>query len=63
MILRFLDVVHAVDIDHQRSARCPGAVQIPYVDGSEPRDMTACGATALDRDKESLWKKWFGKDD
>jgi penicillin-binding protein 1B len=42
---------------------CPGAVQIPYVDGSEPRDMTACGATALDRDKESLWKKWFGKDD
>jgi penicillin-binding protein 1B len=42
---------------------CPGAVQIPYVDGSEPRDMTACGATALDRGKESLWKKWFGKDD
>ena len=42
---------------------CPGAVQIPYVDGSEPRDMTACGATALDRDKESLWKKWFCKDD
>jgi penicillin-binding protein 1B len=42
---------------------CPGAVQIPYVDGSEPRDMTACGATALDRGKESLWKKWFGNDD
>lgn len=39
---------------------CEGAVQIPYVDGSEPRDMTACGATAQDSSKESIWKKWFG---
>ncbi len=39
---------------------CAGAVQIPYVDGSEPRDMTACGATAQDSSKESIWKKWFG---
>jgi len=42
---------------------CPGAVQLPYVDGSEPRDTTACGATAQEKDKESLWKKWFGRDD
>jgi len=54
-----------VDADSGRlsAENCPGAVQIPYVDGSEPRDMTACGATALDRGKESLWKKWFGRDD
>ena len=41
---------------------CPGAVQLPYVAGSEPRDMTACGATAQDADKESIWKKWFGRE-
>ncbi|MBT8040097.1 MAG: penicillin-binding protein 1B [Xanthomonadales bacterium] len=42
---------------------CPGAIQLPYVEGSEPRDMTACGATAQDGDKESIWKKWFGRDE
>ena len=41
---------------------CDGAVQIPYVEGSEPMDMTACGATVQDEDKESIWKKWFGRD-
>jgi penicillin-binding protein 1B len=41
---------------------CPGAVQLPYLEGSEPRDMTACGATAQDGDNESIWKKWFGRD-
>lgn len=39
---------------------CEGAIQIPYVAGSEPLDMTACGATAQDSSKESIWKKWFG---
>jgi penicillin-binding protein 1B len=42
---------------------CPGAIQIPYVEGSEPLDMTVCAARAEDGDKESIWKKWFGKDD
>jgi penicillin-binding protein 1B len=42
---------------------CDGAVQIPYIEGSQPRDMTACGATAQDKSKESIWKKWFGRDD
>jgi penicillin-binding protein 1B len=40
---------------------CPGAVQIPFVDGSAPGKMTACGARAKDSDKESFWRKWFGK--
>jgi penicillin-binding protein 1B len=42
---------------------CPGAVQLPFVEGSQPSQMTACAASAAeDDDKESIWKKWFGKD-
>ena len=42
---------------------CPGAVQLPFVEGSQPVEMTACAAAAAeDDDKESIWKKWFGKD-
>jgi penicillin-binding protein 1B len=41
---------------------CTAAIQVPYVEGSEPRDMTACGATAQDESKESIWKKWFGRE-
>ena len=38
---------------------CPGAVQLPFVDGSAPGKMTAC--LAKTRKKESFWRKWFGK--
>jgi penicillin-binding protein 1B len=36
---------------------CPDAVQMPFVDGSEPRDRTPC----LERndDNESFWSKFF----
>ncbi len=42
--------------------KCDGAIQIPFVDGSEPRQATDCLATR-DKDKDSIWKKWFGKKD
>jgi len=40
---------------------CEGAIQMPYVDGSEPTEATACLAARKDGDKESLWRKLFGK--
>ena len=65
--LRVPDGAHYLWVDSASgklsAENCPGAVQLPYVDGSEPRDTTACGATAQEQDKESLWKKWFGRDD
>ena len=65
--LRVPDGAHYLWVDSASgklsAENCPGAVQLPYVDGSEPRDTTACGATAQEKDKESLWKKWFGRDD
>jgi len=41
--------------------QCPGAVQIPYVAGSEPRETTACLEAAQKDDRESIWRKLFGK--
>ena len=40
---------------------CDGAVQIPFVDGSEPGQSTACLA-AREEHEESFWRKLFGKD-
>ena len=40
---------------------CAGAIQLPFVDGSEPLEMSACMADTREEDKESLWRKWFGK--
>jgi penicillin-binding protein 1B len=39
---------------------CQGAVQIPFVDGSEPKQSTACLAVK-EEDEDSFWKKFFGK--
>ncbi|MCU0988238.1 MAG: penicillin-binding protein 1B [Xanthomonadales bacterium] len=41
--------------------RCGGAVQLPYVEGSEPREASDCLAAAREQDKESIWRKLFGK--
>lgn len=43
--------------------QCGGAVQVPYVEGSEPREMTECLAAGREEHKESIWRKWFGKKD
>ena len=40
---------------------CEGAVQIPFVEGSEPLEMSSCMAYMKKEDKESFWRKWFGK--
>jgi len=42
--------------------KCDGAIQIPFVSGSEPRQATDCLAVK-EKDKDSIWKKWFGKKD
>ena len=41
--------------------QCAGAVQVPYVVGSEPTAMTECLAAAQEEDNESFWRKIFGK--
>ena len=38
---------------------CPGAVQMPFVNGSEPTEMTACLAANRDGNEKSFWKKLF----
>ncbi len=40
---------------------CPGAMQLPFVDGSGPGKTTACLEKAKEVEKESFWRKWFGK--
>jgi len=40
---------------------CPGAVQLPYVDGSEPLEASGCLAAQRGEDKESIWKRLFGR--
>ncbi len=40
---------------------CAGAIQIPFVDGSEPQELSACLASTRDKTEESFWRKWFGK--
>jgi len=51
-----------VDRDSGRlsAQQCGGAVQIPFVHGSEPEEMTVCLAALQDEDKESFWRKLFG---
>lgn len=43
------------------AADCPGAVQLPFVAGSEPTEMSPC--VAQEEDRESWWRKWFGRKD
>ena len=40
---------------------CPGAVQIPFIVGSEPRESTKCLQEQESKNKKSLWRKWFGR--
>ena len=52
-----------VDRDNGRlsAEQCGNAVQVPFVAGSEPGEMTPCLAAQRDNDKESIWRKLFGK--
>jgi len=51
-----------VDTRHQAltDPSCGYAMQIPFIVGSEPRESTACLKSLDDKDRESLWRKWFG---
>jgi len=40
---------------------CADAIQLPFVEGSEPSEKTSCLAAAEADDKESIWRKLFGK--
>ena len=64
--LRMPDGANFVWVDMQHNARtdpsCADAVQIPFIDGTEPVSTTAC-LDKLDRkNRKSLWRKWFEGD-
>lgn len=39
---------------------CPGAIQVPYVSGSEPQQVSDCLRAINEDGDESFWRKWFG---
>ena len=39
------------------SEHCPGAIQVPFVNGSQPTRQGECGNAG----DESFWRKWFGR--
>ena len=42
-------------------ASCRGAVQMPFVAGSEPDTESACLVRLERKEKKSFWRKWFDK--
>jgi len=70
--LRMPDGAYYIWVDRQQQAltapSCPGAVQIPFIEGTEPQTSTKClerrGFEKQEpRKRKSLWRKWFdGKD-
>jgi penicillin-binding protein 1B len=65
--LRMPDGANFVWVDKQQRAltdpSCPGAVQIPFIVGSEPQESTKCLQDQDNKNKKSLWRKWFGRKD
>ncbi len=41
---------------------CSGAVQMPFVAGSEPETAVSCGNRREPEEEKSFWRKWFDKD-
>ncbi len=62
--LRMPEGVNFIWVDKQQQAltgpSCPGAVQIPFIEGTEPQASTQCLEKQDRKDKKSLWRKWFG---
>jgi penicillin-binding protein 1B len=69
--------LHGVDLDMPEGAywtwvepelnalsdrSCPGAVQLPFVAGSEPSSESPCLARLEQRNREPFWRKWFERD-
>ncbi len=38
---------------------CAGAVQIPFISGTEPNSSTECLEKMDSKNRKSLWRKWF----
>jgi len=61
--LRMPDGANFVWVDKQQQAltdpSCPGAVQIPFIEGTEPRVTTRCLDKLDKKNRKSLWRKWF----
>jgi penicillin-binding protein 1B len=61
--LRMPDGANYVWVDKQQQAltdpSCPGAIQIPFIEGTEPRASTKCLEKQNSTDRKSLWRKWF----
>ncbi|KAA9133434.1 penicillin-binding protein 1B [Marinihelvus fidelis] len=41
---------------------CDGAIQMPFVAGSEPATAVSCGGRYESEEEKSFWRKWFDKD-
>ena len=65
--LRMPDGANFVWVDKQQQAltdpSCAGAVQIPFIEGSEPQKSTECLKNQDNKNKKSLWRKLFGRKD
>ena len=65
--LRMHDGANFVWVDYQQQAltdpSCPDAVQIPFIEGTEPRKSTKCLQDQDSKNRKSLWRKWFGRKD
>ena len=65
--LRMPDGANFVWVDKQQQAltdpSCPDAVQIPFIEGTEPRKSTKCLQDQDSKNRKSLWRKWFGRKD
>ena len=65
--LRMPDGANFVWVDYQQQAltapSCPGAVQIPFIEGTEPQKSTKCLQNQGSKNRKSLWRKWFGRKD
>ncbi len=65
--LRMPEGANFVWVDKQQQAltdpSCVGAVQIPFIEGSEPSKSTSCLENKNNKNKKSLWRKLFGRKD
>jgi penicillin-binding protein 1B len=65
--LRMPDGANFVWVDKQQQAltdpSCPGAVQIPFIEGTEPDAVTKCLEKLDNKNRKSLWRKWFERKD
>jgi len=65
--LRLPDGASFIWVNTLQNARtdpsCPAAVQIPFINGTEPASTTACMDKLGRKNRKSLWRKWFEDDD